>query len=119
MKGGVYVTDTLYLKKMQGLLVTQECLNQNIIYLKYIFSGTFFFFLLIFSLQFLKITEHCIFSDMIKKSNCLFHETFAIIQKFIKDLHKFAAPPPPPPFFSLLFSLLSPRDSIPIVHKMF
>lgn len=43
MKGGVYVTDTLYLKKMQGLLVTQECLNQNIIYLKYIFSGTFFF----------------------------------------------------------------------------
>lgn len=42
MKGGVYVTDTLYLKKMQGLLVTQECLNQNIIYLKYIFSGTFF-----------------------------------------------------------------------------
>lgn len=59
MKGGVYVTDTLYLKKMQGLLVTQECLNQNIIYLKYIFSGTFFFFLLIFSLQFLKITNIC------------------------------------------------------------
>lgn len=46
MKGGVYVTDTLYLKKMQGLLVTQECLNQNIIYLKYIFSGTFFFLLI-------------------------------------------------------------------------